>query len=292
MMNKALNIKKKSVAICLICVLCVPFLLASCVKDDLYDTPHPDKGVAAVAITLPQGTSQDDYTVEIDGTTAEGREGRYTVSDPLPPGEYTVLAYNTPQGFTIADGIARVERTDGTVRALTDFINPLPDYLYSGTERIVIVADDTLRMDLDVAQRVRDLHIELTVTEGDPERITSVTGTLSGVAEAYDLRNETLYGEAVSTRPVFTRSGDKVSADLRLLGIMGDAQTLTVTLTFTDGLSQTVESDLTEVLAGFNGDMKQPFTISGNLETPTEAGVGGSTITNWLPGGGGSGNAD
>ena len=208
------------------------FSLGGCVKDELHDTPHPDKGIVAVSIDLPQGASGEDYTVEIDGTTADGKEGHYTVSDPLPPGEYTVLAYNTPQGFTVTDGIARVERTDGTVRALTDFINPLPDYLYSGTERITVVADDTLRMNLDVVQRVRDLHIELTVTEGDPERIAAITGTLSGVAEAYDLRNETLYGEAVSTRPTFTRSGDKVSADLRLLGIMGDAQTLSILLTF------------------------------------------------------------
>ena len=110
-----------------------------------------------------------------------------------------MLAYNTPQGFTVADGIARVRRMDGT-RALSDFIDPMPDYLYSGMERITVVADDTLRMNLDVTQRVRDLHIELTVTEGDPERIAAITGTLSGVAEAYDLRNETLYGEAVSTR--------------------------------------------------------------------------------------------
>lgn len=199
------------------------FSLGGCVKDELCDTPHPDKGVVAVSIDLPQGASEEDYTVEIDGTTADGKEGHYTVSDPLPPGEYTVLAHNTPQGFTVTDDIARVEQTDATARALTDFINPLPDYLYSGTERITVVADDTLRMNLDVTQRVRDLHIKLIVTEGDPERIAVVTGTLSGVAEAYDLRNETLYGEAVSTRPTFTRSGNKVSADLRLLGIMGDA---------------------------------------------------------------------
>lgn len=260
-------------------------VLASCVKDGLYDTPHPDKGVAAVAITLLQGMSQDDYTVEIDGTTAEGREGRYTVSDPLPPGGYTVLAYNTPQGFTIADGIARVERTDGTARTLTDFINPLPDYLYSGMERITIVADDTLRMNLDVAQRVRDLHIELTVTEGDPERIAAITGTLSGVAEAYDLWNETLYGETVSTRPTFTRDDDKVSADLRLLGIMGDTQTLALVLTFTDGQTQTVESDLTEILADFNGDMGNALGIKGELHTPVRAGME-ATIKDWnaIPG--------
>lgn len=257
------------------------FSLGGCVKDELHDTPHPDKGIVAVSIDLPQGASGEDYTVEIDGTTADGKEGRYTVSDPLPPGEYTVLAYNTPQGFTVTDGIARVERTDGTVRALTDFINPLPDYLYSGTERITVMADDTLRMNLDVTQRVRDLHIELTVTEGDPERITGITGTLSGVAEAYDLRNETLYGEAVSTRPTFTRDDDKVSADLRLLGVLGDAQTLTLVLTFTDGQTQTVESDLTEVLSGFGeGDMTQTFAIEGGLRTPLEAGFS-ATITDW-----------
>lgn len=257
------------------------FSLGGCVKDELHDTPHPDKGIVAVSIDLPQGASGEDYTVEIDGTTADGKEGRYTVSDPLPPGEYTVLAYNTPQGFTVTDGIARVERTDGTVRALTDFINPLPDYLYSGTERITVMADDTLRMNLDVTQRVRDLHIELTATEGDPERITGITGTLSGVAEAYDLRNETLYGEAVSTRPTFTRDGDKVSADLRLLGVLGDAQTLTLVLTFTDGQTQTVESDLTEVLSGFGeGDMTQTFAIEGGLRTPLEAGFS-ATITDW-----------
>ena len=134
------------------------FSLGGCAKDEQHHTPHPDKGVVAISVDLPQGDEEEegtDYTVEIDGTTADGHEGRYTVSDPLPPGEYTVLAYNTPQGFTVTDGIARVERTDGTVRALTDFINPLPDYLYSGTERITVVADDTLRMNLDVVQRVR-----------------------------------------------------------------------------------------------------------------------------------------
>ena len=267
------------------------FSLGGCVKDELHDTPHPDEGVVAVAIDVPQGDEEEEgaYTVEIDGTTADGKEGRYTVSDPLPPGEYTVLAHNTPQGFTVTDGIARVERTDGTVRALTDFINPLPDYLYSGTERITVVADDTLRMNLDVVQRVRDLHIELTVTEGDPERIAAITGTLSGVAEAYDLRNETLYGEAVITRPTFTRDGDKVSADLRLLGIMGDAQTLSILLTFSNGDTQFIESDLTEVLAGFNGST-EPFTLTGNLRTPVEGGFAGS-IDGWQQADGGNADA-
>ncbi len=262
-------------------------LLAGCVKDELYDTPHPDKGVIAVTINQPQGAEEGDYTVEVDGQPLDEGDN---ASNPLTPGEHTVLVYNTPEGFTVTDGIAYVERVDGT-RALTDLIDPLPETLYSGTKTVTVVADDTLHLDLSVAQRTRDLRLELTVTEGDPERIAAITGTLSGVAGAYDLRNETLYGEAVSTAPAFTRSGDKIEADLRLLGTMGEAQVLTLTLTFTDGLTQTVESDLTEVLANFNGDMEQTFTVTGSLRTPTEAGLGGCTITDWTHGGGGSGSA-
>ena len=230
------------------------FLLASCVKDELHDTPHPDQGVVSVSVDYPQGAEEDDYTVEVDGKPLDEGDN---ASNPL---------------FTVTDGIAYVERVDGT-RALTDLIDPLPETLYSGTKTVTVVADDTLHLDLSVAQRTRDLRLELTVTEGDPERIAAITGTLSGVAGAYDLRSETLYGEAVSTAPAFIRNGDKVSADLRLLGTMGEAQVLTLTLTFTDGLTQTVESDLTEVLAKFN-DGTEAVTITGDLETPVKTGFG------------------
>ena len=54
---------------------------------------------------------------------------------------------------------------------------------------------------------------------------------------------------------------------------MGDRQTLTLVLTFTDGLTQTVESDLTEVLAKFN-DGTEAVTITGDLETPVKTGFG------------------
>ena len=259
------------------------FLLSSCSKDE-YNTPHPDKGVIAVNINHPQGAEEDDYTVEVDGKPLDEGDN---ASNPLTPGEHTVLVYNTPEGFTVTDGIAYVERMDGT-RALTDLIDPLPETLYSGTKTVTVVADDTLHLDLSVAQRTRDLRLELTVTEGDPERITAITGILSGVAGAYDLRSETLYGEAVSTAPAFTRSGDKVSADLRLLGTMGGAQVLTLRLSFLNGNPQdiTIESDLTEQLAGFNLGTGT-ITLDGELHTPTEAGVE-AAIIDWekIDGGG------
>ena len=246
-------------------------LLASCVKDDLYDTPHPDKGVVSVSVDYPQGTGEEDYTVEVDGQPLDEGDN---ASDPLTPGKHTVLVHNTPEGFTVTDGIAYVERVDGT-RALADLIDPLPEVLYSGTKTVTVVADDTLHLDLDVAQRTRDLRLELTVTKGDPERIAAITGTLSGVAGAYDLRSETLYGEAVSTAPLFTRSGDKVTADLRLLGTMGDRQRLTLRIFFIAGNPKDVfiESDLTEQLACFNGGGTETVMLAGELHAPIEAGV-------------------
>ena len=299
-MNEELrySMKKKSAVICLICVICVPWMLASCVKDELHNTPHPDQGVVSVSVDYPQGAEEDGYTVEVDGQTLDEGDN---ASNPLTPGEHTVLVYNIPEGFTVTDGIAYVERVDGT-RALTDLIDPLPETLYSGTKTVTVVADDTLRLDLDVAQRTRDLHLELTVTEGDPERIAAeltvtegdperiaaITGTLSGVAGAYDLRSETLHGEAVSTAPAFTRSGDKIEADLRLLGTKGEAQVLTLRLSFLNGNPQdiTIESDLTEQLAGFNLGT-ETITLDGELHTPTEAGVE-AAIIDWKVVDGGS----
>ena len=83
------------------------FLLASCVKDELHDTPHPDQGVVSVSVDYPQGAEEGDYTVEVDGKPLDEGDN---ASNPLTPGEHTVLVYNTPEGFTVTDGIAYVER--------------------------------------------------------------------------------------------------------------------------------------------------------------------------------------
>lgn len=255
-------------------------LLSSCVKDELYDTPHPDRGAVTVTVNLPQGSVPEDYTVVIGGQELENRDGSFVTSEPLEPGEYTVLAYNTPDGFDVEDGIARVKVIPGT-RALSTLIDPLPGCLYSGKERVTVMQDDTLRVDLGVARRVRDLEIRLDVTEGDYSRIVSVESTLAGIAGAYDMLNETLFGEPVSTSPDFVREEDRITASLRLLGILGDVQTLTLHIVFSDGQEQEVVSDLTALLAGFNsGDMGQPLIVTGNLSVPAGADFS-ATITGW-----------
>ena len=72
-------------------------------------------------------------------------------------------------------------------------------------------------------------------------------------------------------------------ATVRLLGIAGDAQRLTATLTYTDSNPQptSLNSDLTSALNGFNDGKTSPLTLGGTIaETPGEAGFTGE-ITDW-----------
>ncbi|MDC2167454.1 FimB/Mfa2 family fimbrial subunit [Bacteroides thetaiotaomicron] len=253
-------------------------LLTSCVKDEVYNTPHPDKGAISIHVNLPQGMG--DYTVEIDGQSVQGSGATIVYPTLLSLGEHNLLMYNHPDGLTIADGIARVNAMADT-KSNGNAILPIPGCLYSASTTCTVTADDTVRIELDPLRRMRDLHFELTVAEGDPERIASVEGVLSGIAGTYTLATESPSREPMTTAPTFTRDGNRVTADARLLGTAGETQILVLTLRFTDGKVQTIENDLTEMLRTFHTDMQTPLKISGTLLTPTAANPGTVTITDW-----------
>ena len=282
MMNKALNIKKKSVAIRLICVVCVPLFLASCAKDELHNTPHPDRGAVTVSLT---GLAADGaYVLDIDGQTADITGSSFTFPDLLTPGTYSLVVYNRAEGFTFDGRMAQVHTEDGKTRADGVSIIPLPGYLKTASREITVTADDTLHLTPAPQQRVRDLHIEFTVTQGRPELIQTVTGTLSGIAGAFDMEAEQTTGEPASTIVAFTRDGDKLTADARLLGTMGAVQTLVLDIAFVDGgRTQRTEVDLTEALADFNSDMTTAYRVTGTLETPVGMEEGNAEITGWEP---------
>lgn len=253
-------------------------LIVSCVKDEVYNTSHPDKGAVSIRVGLPQGMG--DYTVEIDGQSVQGSEATFVYPFLLSPGEHSLLMYNHLGGLTIADGIARVD-APALTQNNANVILPMPGCLYSASTTCKVMADDTVRIELTPLRRMRDLHFELTVTEGDPERIASIEGVLSGIAGVYTLATESLGGESMTTAPAFTRNGNRMTAATRLLGTAGETQMLVLTLHYTDGKEQTISNDLTEMLRTFNSDMQTPFKISGTLLTPTVVTPGTATIIGW-----------
>lgn len=264
-------------------------LLASCVKDELYNTPHPDSGAVVVTADWSDRNSDADipqaYILSIDGQEQEVSKETNILNRLLSAGKYTLAAYNKPDQVTVANNTASVNATSAK------HINPMPGYLFASVQDINVVADDTLRVTARMKQLIRRLNLELTATEGDYSRVQSATATLSGVASVADMAT----GERSATAQVtntFIQDGNKFTLFFRLLGIVTtEAQTLTVDITFNNGDTQQIVSDVTESMKNFNNEA-EPIKLKGNLLLPVEATVTGATITGWNEVDGGTGDAN
>ena len=264
-------------------------LLASCVKDELYNTPHPDSGAVVVTADWSDRNSDADipqaYILSIDGQEQEVSKETNILNRLLSAGKYTLAAYNKPDQVTVANNTASVNATSAK------HINPMPGYLFASVQDINVVADDTLRVTARMKQLIRRLNLELTATEGDYSRVQSTTATLSGVASVADMATGERSAAAQVTN-AFRQDGNKFTLFFRLLGIVTtEAQTLTVDITFNNGDTQQIVSDVTESMKNFNNEA-EPIKLKGNLLLPVEATVTGATITGWNEVDGGAGDAN
>ena len=259
--------------------------LGGCVKDELHDTPHPDTGkVTVTADWTDRGEGVDipaswhivmgDYTGTETGAT-------HSPDYLFNPGSYTLAAYNIPEGITVSGTTAAVAAADG------GFIVNTPGWLFTSVQDVEIEADTDYSLTAVMRQQVRELTLMIEPAGDAADRIESIAGSLSGAAGTLDFATGT-YGTASDVALHFTKitEGDdagKWTATVRLLGIVGDAQRLTATLTYTDGnpADTSLESDLTTALDGFNDGKTSPLTLGGTIaETPGEAGFTGE-ISGW-----------
>lgn len=270
------------------------FSLGGCVKDELHDTPHPDTGKVTVTVDWSdRGEGVDipaEWTVTMGDYTGTETGTTHTPDYLFNPGSYTLAAYNTPENITVSGTTATVapETGNGT------YISNVPGWLFTSVQDVTIEADTDYGLTAAMHQQVRQLTLVIEPTGDAADRIESIEGALSGAAGTMDFATGT-YGAASDVALHFTRitEGDdagKWTATVRLLGITGERQTLTATLTYSNGNPQPteLESDLTAALADFNADKTEPLTLGGTMaETPAEAGVEAG-ITDWekIDGGG------
>lgn len=281
-------------------LLAAALLLAatSCVKDELHDTPHPDYGkITVTADWSDRGDGVDipaEWTVTMGGYTGTETGETHAPDYLFNPGSYTLAAYNTPENITISGTTATVVPKTGN----GTYINNAPGWFFTSVQEVEIEADTDYELTATMHQQVRELNIIIEPTGDAKDRIESIEGTLSGAAGTLDFATGT-HGTPSEVELHFTKITDgddagKWTATVRLLGIAGDAQRLTATLTYADGnpADTGLESDLSAALAGFNSDKTAPLTLGGTIaETPTEAGVEAG-ITGWEKIDGGDVNAD
>ena len=271
-------------------------LTASCVKDTLYNTPHPNHGkITVTADWSARGEGIDipaTWTIAMGDYTGTETAATHAPDHLFAPGSYTLVAWNPAEGITVSGTTATVAPASGS-QTTGAFIDNAPGWFFTHAEQVSIEKDTDYPFTAAMQQRVRELQLELEVTQGRPELIQSVTATLSGIAGAFDMARGQTTGEPASTVFSFTRDGSRLTADARLLGTMGTVQTLVLDIVFTDGgRTQRTEVDLTEAMKDFNDDMTTAYRITGTLETPVGMEECNAEITGWESVEGGDASAE
>lgn len=264
-------------------------LLVGCVKDDLYNTPHPDKGVVVVT-TDWTGRSSDailpkNYVLRIGKQEQAVSRETNAFGALFLSSKQDLLVYNNAEGIT-------VNGTTATVNTLADgTMEPAPGYLFSAAKPLDIVKDDTLRATVAMQQRIRSLALILKLKPGEETRVGSTSAMLTGIASAISLTDGSITStDSKSVAPAFimgTDNGKKrateqpvLATTLHLLGVItGAKQVLTLKITLTDGYVQTITTDLTEALKNFSGSI-EPLALDATLELPADGEFNG-TITGW-----------
>ena len=218
-------------------LLAAALLLAatSCVKDELHDTPHPDTGkITVTADWSDRGNGVDipaEWTMTMGGYTGTETGETHAPDYLFEPGSYTLAAYNTTENITISGTTATVAQETGN----GTYISNAPGWLFTSVQEVTVEADTDYELTAAMHQQVRQLTLVIEPTGDAAGRIESIEGSLSGAAGTLDFAAGT-YGAASDVALHFTRitEGDdagKWTATVRLLGITGNTQTLTATLT-------------------------------------------------------------
>lgn len=248
-------------------------IMTSCT---IIDLENPLKGKITLTTDWSNRTEgieiPANYTVIIDNQTLTFNNITNSLPE-LEAGTYPIRIYNTADKITISG-------TSVTVATTGNVVDPLPGWLFTALTEAAYTDFKIETIRAVMQQQIRQLTIELTVTEGDPERIASTAATLTGIANSLDFKTNTYSGTSLSVAPVFTRSGNKLTTSVRLLGTTNEVQKLSLKLKFTDNREQIIESEVSSQLVYFNLDKHIPLIISGNLNTPIEVGMQG-TINGW-----------
>lgn len=267
-------------------------LFFSCVKEEIYDTAHPDKGqITLVTDWSKKGegiAAPESYTAQI-GDYAVVLKGDHSALPHLfTPETYRMLVYNPAEKISVKDETATVETTTN------GYMESLPGWFFSHAGEVTVEKDRDYTFTATMQQQVRELNLWIEPTGGTVNKVGSVTAELSGGAQQLNLRDGTLRVEKNISLTFAKQPDGKYKATARLLGFVSAMPKLTVKIAFAGGSPSeiTQDYDLGNQLKTFNVEKNKPFPLGAQLmEMPTAAGFI-ITLTDWKTVKEGNGIAD
>ncbi len=276
MENKLINtiykdMKAKYNILCPVALVIIIFLTSSCIKEELVDPPritlNMDWSNRTDGVEIPS-----DYKVMINNQTLTYQTAVNTLSG-LNAGTYSVFIFNPADKIKVDNWKATIVTTNGIV-------DNQPGWIFSHTSDIMFENDKEKDITIVMQQQIHLLNITLSITEGDPNDIVSITASLSGIANAMDMKTDTYSGTGLSVIPVFTRNNDKLTSSVRLIGLTSEAQKLTLNITYKNETRQQIVSNISNQLINFNRGKHQPVILQGNLKILSGVDYQ-TTITGW-----------
>ena len=258
--------------------------LTGCVKDELFDTPHPGKGsITVTADWSARGegiATPESWNLSMGDYHGTETAATHATDHLFEPGSYSLVAWNPATDISVSGTSASVTSTaDGCISGELG-------WLFTSVQEVTIEADRDHAFTSAMQQQVRQITLTIRLTGDAAARVEGISGRLSGVAGTMDFASDT-YSAPSDVALNFTKitQGENAgawTATVRLLGITGESQQLTGTITYAgDNLpSIPIASDMTALLAGFNDNKTVPLSLACDLETPTQAGVT-ATIIDW-----------
>lgn len=272
-------------------------LFAGCIKTDLDNClVEPDSGNITITTDWSnRGPGVDIpsiYTIELGSYSAEVSGMTHTFANSFDTGIYRLYVYNDPDNITISGNRATVTTVTAPEGNPGLFISPVPGWFFSYASEVGIESNRDHNFTAVMVQHIGELTLVLEPTGGSADVISSITGSLSGIASTLNMDSGQM-GDAANIPLVFTRDpvDGRWKVTVRILGITGPVQTLTALMQFSDGTpAQSMESNMSEALAGFNNNKTNFPPLEGEIvETPTGSGFT-AAINGWRPGNGSGGN--
>ena len=260
-----------------------------CIDYAIYDYPYDDYGKIVSLMTdwTERGKDIDipeNYTVKIGDYLSTLAGTRNTINKLFLAGKYIIHIWNTTDNVIVSDMMATADYAAGEL-----------GWFFTGRQEVMIEIDGEHTFTVFMQQQVRQLTFELEIADNVQYRHTGVSATLSGVASTLNMDDGT-HGAPITIALTFAEDlkDSKWKATVRLLGVTGNIQTLTLTMNLADGhpSSYTITSDLSSQLAAFNEDKKTPLTLSTRIVGTQTDGEIITTITDWILEETSSGNAD
>jgi len=264
----------------------VSMLLVGCIDYPIYDFAYHDYGKIISLITDWEERGNDigipeSYTVKIGDYVTILSGTKNPIDKFFPSGKYIINIWNAADHIAISNMVATVDYSAGDL-----------GWFFTGRKETNIEIDGKHSIIVFMQQQVRQLTFELEVSDNVKDRLTGVSATLSGVAGTMNIDDGT-HGAPTIKKLTFYEDikNSKWKTTVRLLGVTGNTQMLTLTMDFTDNPS-TFPADLSNQLALFNEDKKTPLTLSARFDGMQTGGELITSITDWIPEETSTGSAD